>query len=267
VRIREVSDLHLEYHRDRGVECINRIDNRDIDLLVLSGDITSANFAASAFERFRKRFDCPIALVAGNHEMHKSSPALARRVLRAATSRLQGFHWLDDAIIEVAGRRVLGCTLWYTRPKVPSHPSIVSTQDQWERGVIRTRAKDGSIEQDLFADFEHISGLYDWVYQAADKSIAFLRDNLREGDIVITHFLPSPRSVSPRFQDPPSINTGFFVTDVHALIEERKPALWFHGHTHDSFDYRIGPTRIVCNPMGYPHAPNAKYSERLTITL
>jgi hypothetical protein len=30
----------------------------------------------------------------------------------------------------------------------------------------------------------------------------------------------------------------------------RAPALWIHGHTHDSFDYLVGPTRIVCNPKG-----------------
>jgi predicted phosphodiesterase len=24
-----------------------------------------------------------------------------------------------------------------------------------------------------------------------------------------------------------------------------------HGHTHESFDYEIGKTRVVCNPRGY----------------
>ncbi len=27
--------------------------------------------------------------------------------------------------------------------------------------------------------------------------------------------------------------------------------LWIHGHTHDSFDYLVNGTRIVCNPRGY----------------
>ena len=29
-------------------------------------------------------------------------------------------------------------------------------------------------------------------------------------------------------------------------------SLWVHGHTHHSFDYRAGATRIVANPRGYP---------------
>jgi Icc-related predicted phosphoesterase len=31
-----------------------------------------------------------------------------------------------------------------------------------------------------------------------------------------------------------------------------RPALWLHGHTHGSCDYKLGDTRVVCNPMGYP---------------
>ena len=28
-------------------------------------------------------------------------------------------------------------------------------------------------------------------------------------------------------------------------------ALWIHGHTHDSFDYSVKGTRVLCNPRGY----------------
>ncbi len=28
-------------------------------------------------------------------------------------------------------------------------------------------------------------------------------------------------------------------------------ALGIHGHTHDSFDYVLRGTRVVCNPRGY----------------
>jgi hypothetical protein len=27
--------------------------------------------------------------------------------------------------------------------------------------------------------------------------------------------------------------------------------LWSHGHTHDSFDYTVGRTRVLSNPKGY----------------
>ena len=35
-----------------------------------------------------------------------------------------------------------------------------------------------------------------------------------------------------------------------------KADCWIHGHTHDSFDYRVQyadrSVRVVCNPRGYP---------------
>ncbi|CAN7686391.1 hypothetical protein LJR069_005585 [Variovorax paradoxus] len=27
--------------------------------------------------------------------------------------------------------------------------------------------------------------------------------------------------------------------------------LWVHGHTHQSFDYRVHACQVVCNPRGY----------------
>jgi Icc-related predicted phosphoesterase len=35
------------------------------------------------------------------------------------------------------------------------------------------------------------------------------------------------------------------------FILEHQPRLWINCHTHESFDYEIGKTRVVCNPRGY----------------
>ena len=35
------------------------------------------------------------------------------------------------------------------------------------------------------------------------------------------------------------------------IINNPKIKTWIHGHTHESFDYMIGSTQIVCNPRGY----------------
>ena len=53
-----------------------------------------------------------------------------------------------------------------------------------------------------------------------------------------------------RFADDGAINASF-ITDLSATIAEHQPALWIHGHVHDSHDYTVGETRIVCNPHGY----------------
>jgi hypothetical protein len=65
--------------------------------------------------------------------------------------------------------------------------------------------------------------------------------------VVITHHAPTPRSVHPRFADSPV--SAAFVSDCTALMG--RAALWIHGHTHDSFDYVVDGTRVICNPRGY----------------
>jgi hypothetical protein len=53
----------------------------------------------------------------------------------------------------------------------------------------------------------------------------------------------------PRFAD--SLLNASFVSDAKHLIDGSRARLWIHGHTHDSFDYVLNGTRVVCNPRGY----------------
>ena len=50
------------------------------------------------------------------------------------------------------------------------------------------------------------------------------------------------------------------------MIEEQRPALWVHGHTHDSCDYQVGVTRVVCNPRGYEDE-NKRFDPELVVTV
>ena len=41
-----------------------------------------------------------------------------------------------------------------------------------------------------------------------------------------------------------------------------RAALWIHGHMHESFDYEIYGTQVVCNPRGYaPKALNEDFNQ------
>jgi hypothetical protein len=48
-----------------------------------------------------------------------------------------------------------------------------------------------------------------------------------------------------------SLLNACFVSDAERLIDGRRTRLWIHGHTHDSFDYWVNGTRVLCNPRGY----------------
>jgi Icc-related predicted phosphoesterase len=67
--------------------------------------------------------------------------------------------------------------------------------------------------------------------------------------VVITHHAPSRKSIHRRFAE--SLLNACFVSDAERLIDGSRTRLWIHGHTHDSFDYFLNGTRVLCNPRGY----------------
>src|SRR5262249_10274772 len=85
------------------------------------------------------------------------------------------------------------------------------------------------------------------------RSRAFLRRMLNapfDGPtVVVTHHGPHPNSINARYLS--DVLNPAFGSDLAALIESGRPKLWIHGHVHSSFDYRVGATRILCNPRGY----------------
>lgn len=64
--------------------------------------------------------------------------------------------------------------------------------------------------------------------------------------VVVTHHAPSSRSVPQRYAD--DRLSPAFASNLEALMDGDRAALWVHGHVHDSFDYEIHGTRVVCNP-------------------
>jgi Icc-related predicted phosphoesterase len=80
--------------------------------------------------------------------------------------------------------------------------------------------------------------------------------------VVVTHHLPHARSIPSRFHD--DLLNAAYASDLSDVIESGRPALWVHGHTHDSCDYQVGDTRIVCNPRGYDDE-NMRFDPALTV--
>ena len=72
-----------------------------------------------------------------------------------------------------------------------------------------------------------------------------------EADIIVSHHAPTRKSIHPRYETNP-YNTSF-ANDLEEeiLAMYKPPKLWIHGHTHDSFDYMVGETRVICHPRGY----------------
>ena len=82
--------------------------------------------------------------------------------------------------------------------------------------------------------------------------------------IIVTHHLPTYKSVAPEYIDHPL--NPCFASNADSLIETLHPTLWIHGHTHSPIDLSINKTRILCNPRGYD-TENVYFNPCLIITL
>jgi Icc-related predicted phosphoesterase len=226
MRVQLLSDVHVEFHADQGADFVRSLEPAGVDVLVLAGDIAVGPGIVGALGLFCERYrDATVLYVHGNHEFYGTDRESVVGFTRAAVAAHENLVWLDSETAEIGGQRFVGGPLWF------------------ERRLEAARFKRS------MADFGQITRFESWVYDENRRMKQLLAAELREADVVVTHHLPTQRSVSPRFLSSPL--NAFFVCDVEELIEERRPRLWMHGHTHVSVDTRIGPTRILCNPFGY----------------
>lgn len=226
LRIQLVSDVHLEFHRDGGESFVATLDPSNVDVLVLAGDIAVGAGIGPALALFCARYrDATVVYVHGNHEFYGSDRATVCGLTQLAEREHQNLVWLDCSLAEIAGRRFLGAPLWFS-----PHPD----QQRLKRGM---------------TDFNAIHGFERWVHAENERALRFFEEELRTGDVVVTHHLPSQKSVAPKYVGHPL--NPFFVCELDALILERQPRLWLHGHTHDSARYQLGATTVACNPFGY----------------
>jgi predicted phosphodiesterase len=202
--------------------------------VVLAGDITRPAAAIS----WAARFEAPVLYVPGNHEFYGGSLAGTVEELKALSAGTQ-IHVLDNDEVVLGGVRFLGSTLW---------------TDFMLFGAGGKRAAAMEEAARFMRDFQRIESFTPEESAAAcRRNAAWLERKLLEPHagptVVITHHAPSPKSIHPRFAD--SLLNACFVSDAEHLLDGRRCPLWIHGHTHDSFDYRLNGTRVVCNPRGY----------------
>jgi predicted phosphodiesterase len=233
MKINVLSDLHL------GQGQLAWPAN-DADLVILAGDIARP---AQAIE-WAAGLGKPVLYVPGNHEFYGASLGATREALRqlAAGSAVQV---LDDDETEIGGVRFLGSTLWSDfmlfgeDGRAAAQAEALRSIRDFSRIFVDDVLQQPFTPQDSAALFGRHAL---WLAQR-------LAQPHHGPTVVITHHAPTTRSIHPRFAGSP-IN-ACFVSDASHLLDGSRVELWIHGHTHDSFDYRVNGTRVVCNPRGY----------------
>jgi Icc-related predicted phosphoesterase len=232
MKIKYMSDLHLEFGAMDNIP-----DNDGIDVLILAGDINVKhridwiNAMANLFE--------DVIYVPGNHEFYRGHMDNTLRHIKQDV--YENVHVLQNEWRKIKGVTFHGSTMWTDYQSSGNQPLAMwdANQKMSDHRIIRMgedfrkfRAED--------AAYEHM------------RAMAYLTNNVKEGDVVITHHAPHENSSHESFKGQ-LLNAAYY-SDRTAFMMSFKPSYWIHGHMHNTSDYVIDQTRVLCNPRGY--APN-----------
>jgi len=274
MRIKLVSDLHLEFSD------INIQNDNDYDVLILGGDImvaqdlhdhpepsnTSDQAAiangtglgrrqekAQRFRDFFKRcsFQFPhVIYIMGNHEFYHGKFFDGIEYMREECAKYPNIYMLENDTKVIDDIVFVGGTLWTNMNKgdpLTMH-AIEGMMNDFriirndKRGYATMSARD-------------VAGRHARTLQYFKL---VLNENKDKKCVVVGHHSPSFQSVHDMYKHDTLMNGGYHSDLSEFILDHPQIKLWTHGHTHYPFDYKIGETRIVCNPRGYE---NDGYSE------
>jgi predicted phosphodiesterase len=250
MKIRVLSDLHLEFAGWTPPPA-------DADVVVLAGDI---HVGVRGLEWARQQFPTlPVIYVVGNHEFYGGQLQQVSAALRETADRLD-IHMLDAGELLIEGTRFLGATLWTDFALYGVGPRLQQSMNDARQAITDFRViRFGPSE--LFSP--------ELAREMHLAQVKWLEGKLIEEfdgpTVAVTHFLPHRRSIHPKYEGD-RFNPGF-ASDLAHLVGP-PVSLWIHGHTHESMDYLVNGTRVVCNPRGYlPMEPNVAFDPRFVVEL
>ena len=265
MKIKLVSDLHLEFSD------VNIVNDNNYDVLILGGDICiaqdlhdhhAADFnpysngaladlsrkmqRVARFRDFFKRcsFQFPhVIYIMGNHEFYHGKFYAAIDYMRDECARYPNVYMLEQDMKIIDDVVFVGGTLWTNMNKRDplTMSSITSIMNDFR--MIRNDHRSYSCMSPQDVVIRH------------DRTLNYIRLIVEKYSdnkcVVVGHHSPSFRSVTPAYVDETLMNGAYHSDLSEFILDHPQIVLWTHGHSHYASDYRIGETRVVCNPRGY----------------
>jgi Icc-related predicted phosphoesterase len=239
VKIQIFSDLHVDVAPIKPIPIMP-----SVDLVIVAGDTCEG--VLHAFDHLRQivAAQIPIVMVFGNHEYYRRFIPHELALARSHATEFN-IHLLENDAIVFRGVRFVGATLW-TDYRIFGESKQAAVMNACATGMNDHRRIGWQKRPWLRFRPQEAALLH---HQSKTYLAEVLATPFHGHTTVVSHHACHPRSIHPEFMS--DSLTGAFASDLSTLIEAHQPTLWVHGHVHQSFDYRVGETRILCNPHGY----------------
>lgn len=236
MKIRVLSDLHLEFTDYVPAD----LPSCGEDLVVLAGDI-GVGTDGIKWAKLAIR-DRPVVYVLGNHEFYQQDwdELLVEAHAVAAGSNVTV---LENESIEIAGLRILGCSLWTDFLAMgritASAAAAIAKEGMTDYRLIRRNRRRDALQPSH--TMERCQQSRQWL----EGEIASASGPL----LVVTHHAPTLRTLNPEFLL--QLSNAAFHNDFDHLI--RPPVIaCIHGHTHFSCREEVNGIPVISNQRGYP---------------
>ncbi|MFV1921137.1 MAG: metallophosphoesterase [Methylotenera sp.] len=253
MKLHVLSDLHMEI-------APYKLQVFDVDVIILAGDIAEGTNGIEWAASLLDATDAHIIYIAGNHEFYHAELNDIRQKISALCKGRNRLHYLENDEVIINHVRFLGATLW-------TDFNLTQPEDQ------ETTLRMSELSLTDFRLIQYNQSRFkvkDAINMHLD-SIKFIEAKLDEEfagkTVIISHHAPALQSVAPKYKD--SFLKTYFASDLSHLLDQSD--IWIHGHTHVRSDYRIGKTRIICNPRGRPNdkeqAENIQFNPALIVKI
>ena len=207
---------------------------RGRDVLILAGDIGREALAREFVEA--ELSISPVIYVPGNHEYYSER---SREEIDLEWRWLAGEH-RDLHYLVCEGMVIDGVRFW----GAPWYSDLWGTTNPWDLATVQHGINDF---------WEPVNGGGEWTLSRHIEhnrmQTAMLAAQAGQVDVVITHWPPTKGAMHPRFEG--DSLSPYFYNDREDLVRAIGAKLWVSGHTHEAYDYEVGPTRCIGNPTGY----------------
>jgi len=236
MRIACGSDFHFEFYSELEWKLIVNgwTFLPDISYMILAGDIhVGARNVIEVLRYIYSVHHIHILYVPGNHEYYGSSFTKENDIFCS-----HGQFGGEFTIL-------LQDTFYNTTEDVMFFGCMGNLDGSWKKISRKTH---GNLN-----DFRYIEDFRDRVVYGEmerDSLIYNLSNSDANVNIVITHTMPSPSCVSPKYAG--NHYNPCFANDWEREIVDYKPRFWICGHTHECGTVKIDNTLVIMNPYGYP---------------